>query len=376
MMAQTMQISSVPIQKTKIKLFDQLRGFASFLIVAGHVMSYFGDPSLTNSMLYNFIWSVQIPIFMIVSGILYSKSTDKISFRFFVKQIFGTIVYLIVPIVSWTITYQLINNITSISIMSLINPIFLYPTLGGNWFLSTLFAFISITLVSLFFNLTKSHTINLILRSVFILIVLSLFLIVYIFLNPLLFGSKYILFYSTFFFPSLILGSFIRANDKLSRALLNLMNKRRVRLLSIFLFALFAALYVYILATCNLVYDESLIVVLLRVLSGYLGSFLLSAILYFACKINFVSKTLMYFGKYTLEIFLVHLFLFNTMKYKNLLVNTNIFIFDFLIYFLIAAAFCFAIIFLFKKIKLLNLLFFGGHGSLIFKKNIKAAHSP
>lgn len=61
-------------QKRDIR-FDVLKGIATLVVVFGHVLQY-SIKGYENSLIFNIVWSLQIPLFMVVSG-YFSMSSKK-----------------------------------------------------------------------------------------------------------------------------------------------------------------------------------------------------------------------------------------------------------------------------------------------------------
>lgn len=66
--------------------FDALKGLATLVVVFGHVMQ-FGTKGYESTSLFNAIWSIQIPLFMIVSG-YFSIHMHEQQLKDFLRQTF------------------------------------------------------------------------------------------------------------------------------------------------------------------------------------------------------------------------------------------------------------------------------------------------
>lgn len=74
--------------KNRNQLVDAIRGFAMLMVVFGHTMTSCTKNS-EDSFLFNFIWALQMPLFMLISGYVsrYSKKLDTVkSFLNFIKR--------------------------------------------------------------------------------------------------------------------------------------------------------------------------------------------------------------------------------------------------------------------------------------------------
>ena len=122
---------------------DYLRGFAILSIVIGHL--YFFSDRAKGSVVWNICNSIQIPIFIYVSGLLASKSILKYSFTEFLKN---RVLRLIVPFVSIFIFWLLIHGITNENIITFVTDEFKQ----GFWFLFVLFELMLILAINQFFS--------------------------------------------------------------------------------------------------------------------------------------------------------------------------------------------------------------------------------
>jgi fucose 4-O-acetylase-like acetyltransferase len=84
------------------QLIDLLRGIAIMFVVFGHTMVGTTVNS-TNSILFNIIWTLQMPLFFLISGYVTKYSSQIINFKdllLFIKR--KTVAY-ILPWLSWTL---------------------------------------------------------------------------------------------------------------------------------------------------------------------------------------------------------------------------------------------------------------------------------
>ena len=120
--------------KTRNENIDIIRGFAILLVVLGHTMSGCLT-SYSDSMLYQAIWTIQMPLFFIISGYItrYSKkiTNKKLLISFIGKR---TIAYMM-PWLVWTIIIRgiLLNESIYLDI-----PYILFHMDSGYWFLATI----------------------------------------------------------------------------------------------------------------------------------------------------------------------------------------------------------------------------------------------
>lgn len=131
---------------------DYARGFAMVLIVLGH--SYFYSGRWNGSLFFLICNTVQIPVFMYVSGLLAHRSVDRYGFR---KLVANRAVRLLLPLLSFYILWSIYNPENFIVI-----PLKDYKK--GLWFMIVLFEFmVSLSLTKRLSQVTRipSYVINL-----------------------------------------------------------------------------------------------------------------------------------------------------------------------------------------------------------------------
>lgn len=121
-------------EKIRNTYVDVVRGLAMLMVVLGHTMTTSVSKS-ENSVLLNIIWTLQMPLFILISGYVtrYSKEIKTIQsyFGFIRKRTFSYLV----PWISWTILIKafLYQN------YKFLNPRFILWNMdSGYWFLFTI----------------------------------------------------------------------------------------------------------------------------------------------------------------------------------------------------------------------------------------------
>lgn len=109
---------------------DYLRGLAIFMIVLGHLYFYSGKSY--ESFIWNICNTIQISVFIFVSGYLAHKSIIKYSFVDFMKS---RIIRLIIPFLSFFLLWEAINGINIQNTILFITDEFKQ----GFWFMIVLF---------------------------------------------------------------------------------------------------------------------------------------------------------------------------------------------------------------------------------------------
>lgn len=79
---------------------DLAKFFAIVLVVAGHVMQYCVSEG-ESSYVFNFIWLLQIPLFMVVAGMLATKPSKVETASQLGLQLLRKATHYLVPCVSW-----------------------------------------------------------------------------------------------------------------------------------------------------------------------------------------------------------------------------------------------------------------------------------
>lgn len=144
----------------RISYIDQIKGFAIFLVVLGHVVEHNAG---RDNCLWTFIYSFHMPLFMFVSGYLayVTFKIEQLNFSSVISYISKKSRTLLLPFLSWGIfiPYFVLHN-TNINFYNCIYN-FIYSWGGGLWFFATLFA------LSLLFLLFKKVTILISKQNIF-----------------------------------------------------------------------------------------------------------------------------------------------------------------------------------------------------------------
>lgn len=174
------------MENKRILTYDYLRGFAMFSIVIGHLLYYSGRAS--GSLAFQICDTIEIPVFMYISGLLAHISVDRYGFR---KLIATKVVRLLFPLFSFYVIWSLWDS-------SLWLGFWTKEFKNGYWFMLVLFE-LMVTLsfvkqVSMRFNV-KSVYVN---TVVYAFVILLCFLLKDGWINT-LFCLKLYLHYYPFF---------------------------------------------------------------------------------------------------------------------------------------------------------------------------------
>lgn len=114
--------------------FDVLKGVATLIVVFGHVLQY-SINDYEDSLIFNVIWSLQIPLFMVVSG-YFSLSSKEPTVKKLGNQLFRYLWPCVTYFVVLGIAYHYENPLSSVFNL-------LWHLEGTLWYLVVL-AFLSI----------------------------------------------------------------------------------------------------------------------------------------------------------------------------------------------------------------------------------------
>ena len=118
--------------KSRILYIDNLKAFAIFLMVLGHVLQYvIAKDTYKDNIAYNFIYSFHMALFMMTSGYVGGMANSK-SWNLN-KTLKKRATQLLLPFMSWTILYAIIKQSPIYILESII-----YPS-RSLWFLWALF---------------------------------------------------------------------------------------------------------------------------------------------------------------------------------------------------------------------------------------------
>lgn len=130
--------------KTRLTYIDIARGIAILLVVIGHMNQFYrNNLDISNPQMLSFIYTLHIPLFFIISGMLFSeKSFKDVSFtKFLIKKIKTLIVpYLFLDITGGLFNVFVYSDVTLVNIKNVVvNTLTLHCNVGANWFISALF---------------------------------------------------------------------------------------------------------------------------------------------------------------------------------------------------------------------------------------------
>jgi fucose 4-O-acetylase-like acetyltransferase len=228
--------------KERNSYVDALRGIAMLLVVLGHTMTGSTENS-QQSFLFQVIWSLQMPMFILISGYVTRYGSDISNFSEFIKFLSKRTVSYLWPWIVWTVVIR--GMIFGSKSFLNLGYIFWHMD-SGYWFLFTIWSISLIfgfsRLVSNNVNKNKSLVRALACTAmVYVLCMAGLALVGYIFGLSFL-GIKLTLYYLPFYFGGFVYG-------KLQDTILK--SKFGAEIIEIII-AISAVLWISIISNCNL----------------------------------------------------------------------------------------------------------------------------
>jgi len=265
--------------KVRIPQLDQVRGLAAILVVIGHSLTLL--PAYQSNFFFRFIYSFHMPLFFFISGYLLSVKKFTGFFTFFKTQL----VRLFFPYLLWHFLYIQLNSgiIESSQLYKLLQTAILHPS--APWFLHVLF-----------FTSLMFYVLNLILdKSLFKSISTKLYLLTFVvsclYLAQFLLGPFYVISkfrYFIFYTYLMFFGATIIPH-----------------LLTYFssLYAGISLILISILVITNS--QQSIDWPNYFIFTSILGFFMSFFIINWLSQFPILTSPLSYFGKHSLEIYLI-----------------------------------------------------------------------
>lgn len=343
------------IKKIRDPKIDFIKGFAIFLVVWGHAIQYLnnGEFDFFKHPVFIFIYSFHMPLFMFISGYLFSYSLNRMNNPIdIIKYRFKR---LVIPIISWGLLISILKIIIKILVgrdINIISELYSYIKLipYSSWFLWGLFYCSIIVIIgNKFFK-----------DSIFFYIFCC---VIMLFIPDYLASNLY-----KFVYPYFVIGYFI--NDIKD---IIIKYSKYIKIVSFSLFPLLLLLwkkdyYIYISGTYlfNEYYPHQLENVLYRYGIGLIGIivilFLIELYFKFINK-NKINNILCILGKYSLGIYIITGYMFDLLNRITVPFVNNMYIYSFIVTPIVSMVMVYISVIISKKIqsnKLLNTLLFGG----------------
>lgn len=337
--------------KQRNQSIDAIKGIAIGLVVLGHVFvhNHMEDPYV-----YDFIKAVQMPLFMIISGYLCGQGRKVSDVRSYRKVMGKRIVAYLVPFFTWLTVMHLGN------LEEAYRRIF-FELDYGLWFLGVLFV---LTLMVYTAQLAAGwlRKTNFVLSELIFWTVyggLCLILVAQILTGNSFLSPYLTILYVPFYMLGYVVGNYGRSflcwNTK-TQGKIDCQNNCFVQIGAI----VCGVIFLYLVAVKNINSMETRLDVIIQMLASVLGSV---AIIYGVLwwKDGKIKNIFAKLGEYTLEIYVIHyhfanMLNFNDKQYNFYTLEGFVFV---LASFIAMSAVTFAFIWVMKKVKVLDFLFFG-----------------
>ena len=284
------------MSQTRNQKVDVIRGIAIFMVVMGQTLTGC-TANADDSLLFNIIWSLQMPLFMLVSGYVTKYSRELVSAKdLFVYTKKRTISYLL-PFASWTF---LIRGILLMQKDYLNIKWLAYHMDTGYWFLFSLWTIAILFGLARWIGTVLSRGSEL-KAIIYTLLVCALgagsLAIVGVVCGLSFLGVKLTLYYLPFYLLGFLFGKcsgFITSG------------KFGNNILSIFVACCVLAYIAFITRVNTFALSESILDIALRALISLLGCIALCGLIAsFSCG-GKISAKIAYIGKHSLELYVVH----------------------------------------------------------------------
>ncbi len=344
--------------KQRNRSIDAVKGIAIVLVMFGHVFvhNHMEDPYV-----YDFIKAVQMPLFMIISGYLCGQGRKISDVKTYGKVMGKRAVSYLVPFFVWLTVMHLEN-------LGEAYRIIFFQLDYGLWFLAVLFilTFMVYTAQLAAAGLRKKHPLiaELIFWAAYGAMCLGL-VIQILTGNPFLSPSLTII-YVPFYMLGYLAGNYGKRFfcwDTRESGKIDCKNNRLIQTGAIVI----TAAFLYLIVVKNLNSMETRADVLIQMLASVLGSV---SIIYgmFWWKDGKVKNIFARLGNYTLEIYVIHYHFANLLNFHDKqyhFYTLEGFVFA-AVSFIAMSAVTFAFIWVMKKVRIVDFLFFGKHDTALW----------
>ena len=296
--------------KERNQFVDIMRGVAMLLVVLGHTMTG-STANSQSSFLFNIIWSLQMPLFILISGYVtrYSRAISKFGdlMKFLAKR---TLAYLL-PFAVWSFLIR--GFILRQSVFFDIKYM-LWHIDSGYWFLITIWTIsVIFGISSLVSSLAKKEIVKQILTAAVYVCGMAVLALIGYFAGMTFLGIKLTLYYMPFYFAGYLYGQY---RDKIFAL------KSGNTAVDIIV-ALSAALWIYLLTRANMFnLPDGGKYIIFRAGASLLGCIALCGVLkgvFAAADGKKRSRSpLVWAGKHSLEIYLSHYLFLCLIKTQSL----------------------------------------------------------
>lgn len=278
--------------------FDALKGTATCIVVFGHVMQY-SIKGYEDSLIFNVIWSLQIPLFMIVSG-YFSLSSKEITLGKLGNQLFRYLWPCVTYFIVLCVVYHYENPLLSAFNL-------LWHLEGTLWYLVVLAFFC----VFNFFATKVSNKFPPMLQGIIysgVFFTMTMLLTLPGFKLGLTFvGIKYVLYYSLFYWMGHMwhfLKNFCIANIEKSANII---------------FTIFTVVYLFIICNVNLyLTEDTFLGILPRVIASVCGIYIVCFSIMKLKVVRKFTRVIAAIGQSSLEIYYIHCVLVRSLEAQRM----------------------------------------------------------
>lgn len=297
--------------KQRDRSVDVLRGIAMLLVVLGHTMTG-STLNSEKSFLFNIVWSLQMPLFFLISGYVTRYSRQITSGKAFGKFIIRRTIAYMLPFFVWTFIIRgiVFGQTSFFNVKHLV-----YNMDSGYWFLFSIYVIAFIfgvsELLSNTINKGKNQYKGILLTAVFFVLGAIALGGLGILMGLDFLCIKLTLYYMPFYFAGYVFGKF---KDKILT--IEWIKKAKEAFI-----AIAVIIYVFVIAHVELYsLSESSVDILIRAATSLFGCIAVcSLISNFANPKNKLLGFLDWAGLHSLEIYLIHGLVLNVLKVEPLL---------------------------------------------------------
>lgn len=330
--------------KERNNVVDAIRGVAILLVVLGHIMTGL-VVDVNKTFLYNIIFSLQMPLFMLISGYVSQYSKPIVTAKdllIFIKR--RSIAYLL-PLVVWTIIRDF--NVSFVKLVFQIDITY--------WFLFSIWTISIILGVSQYLANKMVKNDRPIVREIFttcfyvagaVLLIVIGVLVSFSFL-----GFRLTLYYMPFFLMGYLYGKLKPYIEKI----------KHEKIITEIIVAVFAIAHAYLLKKYDFADCASGLEQAIRFIASAIGCIAIASLLSKVfIKYKKIESVFSFVGKQSLEIYLVHYFaIFFTTRFNDVQFDTLEGVLTVFASFAIAMTITLILINVFNKNKFVNFILFG-----------------
>lgn len=330
--------------KERNQNIDAIRGIAAILVMFGHCIVLNG---MQDGLIYDMIKSVQMPLFMLVSGYLVSLMGKIDSFRELKRSIIKRAAGCLLPFLVWILILHPFSFLKSLKET-------LFQIDKGLWFLMVLFLFSTVHSLAGYVQSVLGKKKGTVAGWIGFFAVWSLFCL--ILLLQIISANHFLSPHLSIYYLPFYLGGFLFGicyNDVPERVK-NKCRKYTVPCMVLALFLLFSISFGF-----DMIIAADKKVLLLQFFASGIGS---TGLILLMTKIKGKSKVLLSFvGQYTLEIYVIH-YHFARILWRETVPVTELGIvwgYRVLLSWILMSIMTAAVIYVLKKIKIADILLFG-----------------